>query len=189
MEWIWILLVAGATFGLCWLVDKGFTKMFRGQAQHRSGLSVRLNKHYGGMGLVLFVVGLGAVFTGMSQSLVLMLGGCVLILVGIGLVVYYMTFGVFYDDEGFVLTTFGRKSRIYRYADIESQQLYNNAGTILVELYLSDGRSVQLPVTLTGTYAFLDKAFEGWLLQRGLTKEDCPFHDPDNSCWFPNTEG
>lgn len=187
---LWILLVAGATFGLCWLVDKGFTKVFRGQAQHRSGLSVRLNKHYGGMGLVLIVVGLGAVFTGVRQNTPLLwAGGCLLILVGIALVVYYMTFGVFYDEDGFVLTTFGKKSCTYRYADIESQQLYNNAGTILIELYLSDGRTVQLPATLTGTYAFLDKAFERWLIQKGLTREDCPFYDPDNSCWFPTVEG
>ena len=188
MEWIWIALVAGATFGLCWLIDKGFTRVFRGQAQHRSGLSVRLNKHYGGFGLVLFAVGVSAVFTGLKQSTVLILGGCVLIAVGIGLIVYYMTFGVFYDEEGFVLTTFGRKSRTYRYADIVSQQLYNNAGTTLIELFLSDGRVMHLQTNMTGTYAFLDKAFDQWLLQKGLTEQDCPFHDPDNSCWFPKAE-
>lgn len=189
MEWICVLLVAGATFGLCWLIDKGFTKVFRGQAQHRSGLSVRLNKHFGGFGLVIFVVGVGAVLAGLKQSVALIIGGCVLMAVGIGLIVYYMTFGVFYDDEGFVLTTFANKSRAYRYADIESQQLYNNGGTTLIELFLSDGRAMQLQTNMTGTYAFLDKAFEGWLRQKGLTKEDCPFYDPDNSCWFPKTEG
>lgn len=189
MEWLWIILVAGATFGVCWLVDKGFTKLFRSKAQHHSGLAVRLNKHYAGFGLVLFVVGLGDVFTGISQSTALAVGGGVLMITGVCLIVYYMTFGVFYDDAGFVLTTFGKKSRTYRYSDIESQQLYNNAGTILIELYLSDGRAMQLPATLSGTYLFLDKAFEGWLAQKGLRKEECPFHDPDNSWWFPKAEG
>ena len=24
-----------------------------------------------------------------------------------------------------------------------------------------------------------------WLAQTGKKKEDCPYYDPDNSCWFP----
>ena len=39
-----VLLVAAVVFGICFLADKGFTKIFRGQVQHRSGLSVRPNK-------------------------------------------------------------------------------------------------------------------------------------------------
>ena len=38
-----ILLIVAAVFGLCYLVDKGFTKLFRGKVQHSSGKSVRLN--------------------------------------------------------------------------------------------------------------------------------------------------
>ena len=47
MEFIPVILFAGLVFLACWLVDKGFTKLFRSQAQHRSGLSVRPNKRYG----------------------------------------------------------------------------------------------------------------------------------------------
>ena len=188
MQILFVLLVAGATFFLCYLVDKGFTRLFRSQAQHFSGLSVRLNKHYGGMGLVLAVVGIGAVFTGLNEGAVLIAGGCVLIAVGVGLVVYYMSFGIFYDDDGFVLTTFAKKSRTYRYADIISQQLYNNGGTTLIELHLADGQVAHLQPAMTGAYAFLDHAFARWLAQKGLTQEQCPFYDPDNSCWFPQAE-
>ena len=71
---------------------------------------------------------------------------------------------------------------------IKGQKLYNNAGQTLIELYLNDGRSVQLQSTMTGVYEFMDHAFAAWLFQRGKTLEDCPFHDPDNSLWFPTVE-
>ena len=111
-----------------------------------------------------------------------------LVVTGIGLVVYYMSFGVFYDADGFLLTTFGKKSAAYAYKDIQSQQLYNNQGQILIELYLSDGNTVQLQSTMTEVYPFLDYAFEAWCRQTGRKKEDCPFYDPSNSCWFPPVE-
>ena len=39
-----LILVACGTFFLCWILDKGFTKMFRNKPQHQSGMAVRLNK-------------------------------------------------------------------------------------------------------------------------------------------------
>lgn len=188
MEYIAVLIVAAMVFGICYLVDKGFTKLFRSQQQHMSGTAVRLNKKYGSIGLILVVLGIAAVFAGLEQEVILIAGGCLLIVVGIGLVVYYMTFGVFYDDDGFILTTFGKKSTTYRYSDICCQQLYNNYGSILIELHLSDGRSVQLQSGMSGVYTFMDKAFWAWLRQTGRQQEDCPFYDPDNSCWFPPVE-
>ena len=190
MKYLAVVLVAAAVFGLCWLVDKGFTKLFRSQAQHRSGLSVRLNKRYGSIGLVLVVLGLAALFSGLNSKngLVLLIGGGIVIATGIGLVVYYMSFGVFYDDEGFILTAFGKRDVIYAYKDILSQQLYNNQGHILIELHLTDGRVVHLQENMVGAVAFLDHAFSAWCKQTGRSEADCTFHDPGNSCWFPPVE-
>lgn len=184
-----MLLVAGITLLLCWLVDKLFTKLFRSKPQHLSGKAVRLNKYYGVGGLILSVLGVAAIFASSSKEWLLIAGGSMLLLLGVGLIVYYMSFGVFYDDDGFVLTTFGKKSKTYRYADIQCQQLYNSYGQTLIELYLKDGRSVQLQGSMTDVYSFLDFAYEMWLLQTGRHNEDCPFHDPHNSCWFPPAEG
>ena len=47
MEYLAVIIFAALVFGLCFLVDKGFTKLFRNQAQHHSGQAVRLNKKYG----------------------------------------------------------------------------------------------------------------------------------------------
>lgn len=180
-----VLLLAALVFGVCFLVDKGFTKLFRGQVQHRSGLSVRPNKKYGAFGTILAVLGLGAVFTGMDGDKVLLIGGFLVILGGICLIVYYLTTGLFYDEDSFIYTSFGKKSVIYHYRDIQSQQLYNAQGSIMVELYMTDGKSVSVHGNMNGAYDFLDKAFYAWCSQRGIDPENCPFHDPANSCWFP----
>lgn len=184
-----MLLVAGVTLFLCYLVDKLFTKLFRSRPQHLSGKAVRLNNYYSVGGLVLSVLGVAAIFAGSSGEWLLIAGGIMLLLLGGGLMVYYLSFGIFYDDDSFVLTTFGKKSKTYRYADIRYQQLYNSYGQTLIELYLKDGRSVQLQDSMTDVYSFLDFAYEAWLLQTGRQNEDCLFHDPDNSCWFPPAEG
>ena len=189
MEYAAVLIIAALVFGACYLIDRVFQKVFRNQQEHRSGLAVRLNKKYGSIGLIVAVLGLGAVFAGLTQGWVLSVGGGLLILVGIGLVTYYMTFGVFYDKETFVLTTFGKRSTTYAYKDSKAQQLYNSYGNILIELHMMDGRSVQLQAGMTGVYDFLDHAFFAWLRQTGRKQEDCAFYDPHNSCWFPPVEG
>ena len=188
MEFIAVIIIAAITFLVCFLLDKGFQKKFRGKAQHKTGLSVGLNKKYGAFGMIAILLGVSAVFTGWGNSWVLMAGGGIIVLLGIGLVVYYMTFSVFYDEESFLLTTFGKKSKTYRFEEIHHQQLYNSYGNILVELHMTDGRAVQLQGAMVGVYPFLDKAFAGWCRQKGIRQEDCAFHDPQNSCWFPSEE-
>ena len=182
------LLLAAATFGICLLADKGFTKLFRGTPQHQSGLSVRLNKHVGGIGTIVFVLGLLGILAGIGGGWLLLGGGIVVALTGAALVTYYLSFGIYYDDEGFVLTTFGKASAFYPYRSIKAQQLYITSGKTVVELHMEDGRTVQLQQGMTGRDAFLDRAFGCWLVQKDLRAEDCPFHDPDKSCWFPPLE-
>lgn len=188
MEIVAIIIVAALVFGICFLMDKGFTKLFRSKQQHSSGLSVRFSRRYGSIGLIMAVLGLAAVFTGGSEELLLVICGAILILGGICLVVYYMTFGIFYDEDAFVYTSFGKKSTTYHYRDIRSQQLYNSYGNIVIELHMTDGRSIQLQSSMEGVYPFLDKAFAMWLQQTGRDREECTFHDPQNSCWFPPLE-
>ena len=185
MKLVPILIVAAVVFGICFLVDKGFTKLFRSQAQHRSGMAVRLSKRYGSFGLILAVIGLAAIFTGLSNGWILIAGGAFLVLMGAGLVVYYLSYGVFYNEDSFIYMTLTKPNTTYYYKDIVAQQLYNNQGHLLIELYMKDGNTVQLQSTMEGCFAFMDYAFYAWLQQTGRREEDCPFHDPRNSCWFP----
>ena len=189
MEIVIVLAVVALTFGVCFLFDKGFEKLFRNQAQHRSGLSVRLNKRYAAFGAILFALGMAAIFTGLENGWVLIAGGAIIVAMGAALVVYYATFGIFYDDDSFILTTFGRKSNTYRYADIKGQRLYLvQGGSVLVELHMTDGRAVTLQSAMVGVYPFLDHAFYAWCSQTGQDLADCGFHDPANHLWFPTME-
>lgn len=188
MEFVAVLLVAAATFGVCFLIDKGFAKLFRSQAQHKSGLSVRLNKKYGAFGLICFALGVAAIFAGFQDTFALMIGGCVVTALGIGLVVYYMSFGVFYDEESFLIMRLGKKNQVYPYEQIRCQQLYRNYASLIIELQMEDGTVLQLQTGMTNLYPFLDKAFSVWCSKKGLEEGDCAFHDPENSCWFPKEE-
>jgi len=183
------LLTAAAVFGICYLVDKGFTRAFRGKAQHSSGLAVRVNKRYGVFGTALSVLGVLAVCVGINGGLALIIGGSLVLLMGVCLAIYYLTHGIFYDGESFLVASFRKKDRVYRYEEIQQQKLYLvQGGNIIIELYLRDGSSVSLQSSMDGIYLFLDTAFAGWCLQKGIDPRDCTFHDPSKSWWFPHEE-
>ncbi len=189
MQAVAILLVAAAVFGVCYLVDKTFTKKFRSKAQHMSGMAVRANKMYGIIGVVLIILGVLAIGVGIAGSWLLMVGGIIVLLMGIYLSAYYLGFGIFYDGESFLVSALGKKSTAHRYSEIKEQKLYLlQGGNILVELYLTDGSTVALQSTMDGIYLFLDTAFAGWCLQTGRNPESCDFHDPSKHWWFPHEE-
>ena len=189
MQYLIILLIAAAIFGLCYLVDKAFTRAFRSKAQHRSGLAVRANKRYGIFGVILSVLGILAVCVGITDGAVLMIGGAIVLLMGICLAVYYLSFGIFYDGESFLYSRFGKAGTTYRYADILGQKLYLvQGGNIIIELHMRDGSVVSLQSSMDGVYPFLDTAFAAWCMQTGRDPLTCDFHDPRQSLWFPTVE-
>ena len=184
-----ILLVAAAVFGLCYLVDKGFARAFRSKAQHRSGLAVRANKRYGVFGVILTALGVMALCAGITDGAVLLVGGLIVLLMGLCLAAYYLSFGIFYDGESFLQSRFGKKDVTYYYRDIRGQKLYLiQGGNIVVELHMADGNVVSLQSAMDGVYPFLDTAFAGWCLQTGRDPQSCDFHDPSQSLWFPTVE-
>lgn len=185
---IYILVIA-VVFGLCYFFDKGFQKVFRGKKQHRSGLAVHLNKMYGIAGVLLSALGLIAIVNGALERNILLYGGLLVLVVGIGLCVYYLSFGIFYDEDSFIYTSFGKKEITYSYRDIRTQQLYViTGGSIVVELHMADGKAVSVQSTMDGAYPFLDKAFAGWCRQKGVDPAACQFHDPSNHLWFPGED-
>jgi len=184
-----IALVAAVIFGICYLVDKTFSKLFRSKAQHRSGLAVRANKRYGIFGVILTVLGIMAVCVGITNGPVLIWGGIFVLLMGIALAVYYLSFGIFYDGESLLLQRFGKKDVTYYYKEIVGQKLYLiQGGNIVVELHMADGSAVSVQSAFDGVYPFLDTAFAGWCLQTGRDPQSCDFHDPSQSLWFPTVE-
>lgn len=188
MKFAGVILVVALVFGVCFLVDKGFTKAFRSRQQHKSGLAVRASKRYGSIGAIMMALGVAAVFAGLKDTALMIVAGCILVALGAALVVYYLTFGIYYDEDTFLICRLGKPEKTCRFADIQYQQLYIASGQIIVELTLSDGFVFQVNTNLDGMYPFMDHAFAAWLRHKGLQKEDCPFYDPQNSCWFPVQE-
>ncbi len=187
-EYVWILAMAALTLGVCFLLDKLFSKVFRGTQQHRSGHSVKLRKRVATFGLLVVLLGAVCVIFYWGTHPVIFWSGWILLLMGCGMLAYYLSFGIFYDKEGFVYSRFCRKSQTYTYSQIQRQQLYNSQGSILVELYLSDGTTVPVQDNMEGGFAFLDYAFDRWLQARGMSQEDCAFYNPQKCCWFPGAE-
>lgn len=187
--WGFVLIVVVVTFALCFGVDKGFTKLFRNKAQHRSGMAVRQNKRYGSMGFVIAVIGLAALITTDFDRVFLLVGSGVLLLVGAGLVVYYLSSGIYYDEDGFIVETVHRKRQTYRYDQIVHQQLYvlQGGGTI-VELHMDNGNAVQVVSNMPGYREFLFYAFQKWCQQKGLDPQQCEFYKPEEQSWFPTKE-
>ena len=189
MSSVFVLFLAAAIFGICFAVDKAFTKAFRSKAQHRSGLAVRANKLYGLAGLVLSILGILGFLTGLGANILLLIGGLVVLALGIALIVYYLSFGIFYDGETMLVCAFGKKDREYFFREIQGQKLYLiQGGNILVELHMADGSAVSLQSSMDGIYTFLDTAFAAWCMQKGVDPQSCTFHDPSQSLWFPTVE-
>jgi hypothetical protein len=184
------LLVAAATFGVMFLLDKGLTRLFRSREQHASGTAVRLKKRYGVFSVALMILGAMALMTFFTErNLILLVGGILLIPGGAALGIYYLTHGIFYDDESFLHTTFGNRSVSYRYGDIQGQRLYRlQGGSYLVELYMEDGKTVPVQTDMEGALSFLDKAAHARMRQLGLNSHECDWFDEQNSCWFPPME-
>lgn len=189
MSLISTLVIAALVFGFCYLIDKLFTAKFRSTAQHRSGMAVRVNKRYGVFGVGLSVLGVLAIGVGITGGIALIIGGIVVLIMGICLSIYYLTHGIFYDGESFLLASFRKKDRLYHYRDIQEQKLFLvQGGSVIIELYLNDGSSVSLQSSMDGVYLFLDTAFAGWCMQKGIDPQSCSFHDPSKSWWFPHEE-
>lgn len=188
MDFLGVILLAALAFGCCYLFDKGFSGIFRSKTQHKSGMAVKVNKRYMAFGAILITLGVAAVLAGIQANMVLLIGGIIVGIAGICMVVYYVTFGIYYDYESFILSTFSKKSLTYRYSQIRSQQLYNVSGNTVIELHMTDGKNISLQAAMPGIYDFMDTAFSGWCKQKGIDPAACDFYDPENSCWFPNME-
>lgn len=189
MEFLFILLFGAAMFGLCFLMDWLFKRLFRSKKQHQTGQSVRLSKRYGSFGALMVTLAVASIFAWINGAeWILGAGGGLVLIVGVGLIVYYLTFGIYYDDEGFLYHTFGKRGITYRYRDILGQRLYTASGNIVVELHMKDGKTIALQSTMEGPFLFLDEAFTCWCRQTGRDPQNCEFHDPQNSQWFPEME-
>lgn len=185
MEWIGMLVFGALIFGVCFLVDKGFSKVFRGKTQHKTGKRVRLNRRYAIAGIMLTFLSISFLVSGAYGEALLLAASLTLLLLGAGLLVYYLSFGIYYDDDSFLVSGFAKRNRIYHYDAIRFQQRYRiTGGNLLLELHMADGTSVQIYTQMDGSTAFLEHAHHCWCVQK--QRNFC--HDPENFVYFPSEE-
>ena len=117
------------------------------------------------------------------------MGGIIVALMGIACAVYYLSFGVFYDGETFLVSSFGKKDKVCCYGQIRHQQLYVvQGGSAIVELHMEDGSAVSVQTTMEGAGPFLNYAFARWCEEKKLDPDACAFHNPGELRWFPEEE-
>ena len=151
---------------------------------------MRLKKHYGILSLAMIILGvLGILTFFFDGNVILLLGGLLVAPGGAALGIYYLTHGIFYDDDAFLYVTFGNRSREYRYGEIRGQKLYEiQGGSLLVELHMTDGKTVPVQNNMDGAAVFLDKAAHARMRQLGLNSHECPWFDETKGQWFPPVE-
>lgn len=183
------LILAALVFGACFLVDKGFARLFRSRKEHQSGMAVKYNKRTALFGLLLAVLGVSGILTGGNGGPGLTVMSVAVLLMAASLITYYLSFGIYYDAGGFLINAFCKKERHFGYGSIREQKRYViQGGSVLVELYMDDGSTVSVQSTMDGAYPFLDYAFARWCEQKGIDPDSCEFHDPSRHCWFPEEE-
>lgn len=188
MQIVAFLIFIGLIFGLCFLVDKLFTRLFRNRKEHRSGLAVHYNKRTALFGLLLAVLGIFSTITGVEKSRFLLIGGIVVLIGGILLLAYYLSFGIYYDDKTILVSGFLKKNRSFAYGDIVHQTVLIAGGSLMAEVYFENGSAITVQAHMDGGIAFLDYAFARWCEVKGLNPKECAFHDPSKFRWFPAEE-
>ena len=183
------LFLAALVFGVCFLLDRGFVRLFRNQQQHKSGLAVKHGKRTATLGIFLTMLGIAGVLGGLSSGTAMLVMSIVMVLLGVGLIVYYLSFGIYYDGETFLVSAFGKQNRTYRYGDIQEQRRFVvQGGSMIVELHMACGTVVTVQTNMDGALPFLDYAFARWCEQKGIDPDSCDFHDPSICRWFPEEE-
>lgn len=185
MKYVVVLIVLACTIGICFGVDKIFNKIFRGKAQHKSGMRIKASKRYATFGLILSALGIAALCSSHISRVLILIAGISMLVIGLCLIAYYLGFGIYYDDDSFIYSSLFRKNITYNFVDIVAQQLYYSGANVVIELHFADKRTIQLQSSMDGVTAFMNKAFAGWLKQYNKTVEDCTHYDPEQFRWFP----
>lgn len=131
---------------------------------------------------------LGALAAAAPLGAVMDLAGALIAAGGALLLAWVLKFSLSYDEACFCLQGL-KGARQYRYGQIAGQKLYlTQGGGVIIELHMEDGSAVSLQSDIPGVYAFLDRAFARWLAEKGIREADCPWYNPEQSCWFPEAE-
>ena len=162
MIYLFLALLAGAVFLICWGVDNLIKKLFPKRPQQESGRAVRLPRYGVIVGIFMTLIAFAAELFYFSRLEWYLHAACVFSFgMGVFLLVQYCAFGIFYDGDGFVCRDLRKKAKFFRYEDILGQRSILTRSGVHSTLYLKDGEIIVYSA-MKGLDEFLRFAFRRW---------------------------
>jgi hypothetical protein len=184
MPYLFLALLAGLVFLICWGVDNLIKKLFPKHSQEELGKAVRLPRYGAIVGIFMTFIAFVAELFYFSQLEWYLHIACVFSLgMGVFLLVQYCTFGIFYDEEGFVYRQMRKKAKFYRYGDILGQKSILTRSGVHATLYLKDGEIIVYSA-MKGLNEFLKFAFARWCEEKDIDP-DTVENNPQYLTYFP----
>ena len=182
---LFLLIVAAVVFGLCFLLDRLFQKLFPKSDLQKSKKTVRMPRRCVVFGILLLTVSF-AVLLFFGSDTLLLIGSIVGMLLGALLLGYYFSFSICYNDEAFLYRDLRHRKTQYTYAQILGQRSLMTRSGINVTLLVADD-SVMLTSAMEGASAFLQHAFFRWCGEKGIDPDSVE-NNPRMLTFFPDPD-
>ena len=113
--------------------------------------------------------------------------GCVIaIVLGVIMLVNYLSFAIYYDDEGFVYKDLRRKKTSYHYSQIRGQRSVMTRSGVNSILFVGKDE-LNVYSTMQDLNAFLNKAFYKWCEIKQIDPASVE-NNPAMFTWFPDPD-
>lgn len=183
---VFLLIVAAAVFGLCFLVDRLLQKLFPRSELQKSKSTVRMPRRCIVIGVMLLFVSFAVLLFFAAGDALLLIGSIVGMLMGALLIVYYFSFCIYYDDEAFLYRDLRHGKTRYTYGQIRGQRSLMTRSGVNATLFVA-GDSVMLTSVMQGVSAFLQHAFFRWCAEKGVDPDSIE-NDPRMLTFFPDPD-
>lgn len=187
MQYIAPLILCALVFSLCRIVDLLVKKLFPKKPQQLSGKAVRLPRYSSILGIGLTFLSFVALLFYWGEFSTVVRIACLLTLaLGVFLLVQYLSFAVYYDEDGFVYKSLGRRAKPYAYGDIRGQKSILSRSGVVSSLYVGEDE-LQLTSSMKGLNEFLKFAFRRWCEETG-TDPEIVENNPQYLTYFPELQ-
>lgn len=179
---LYFLLIA-VIFGLVALVDFIFKKLFSRSGVRQKGKAVRMPRYSFILGIFISLLSVIGLLFYEEADLFLTIGMAVALIMGLYVLVNFLRFGIFYDEDGFEYRTLTQKPRYFRYGDITGQRGFLARSGLNVSL-IAAGTEIPLNGAMQGVAEFMSHAFFAWCRETGRDPDSMEF-DPSTLSYFP----
>lgn len=188
MKYVLLLAFCGVVFLLCFLFDKLFQKLFPKSETEKRGQVVRLPRRNAITSILLIFIAVCVLLFLMPEGGdTLMLIGCIVaIVMGVIILVSYLSFAIYFDDEGFVCKDLRRKKTAYRYSQIRGQRSVMTRSGVNSTLFVADDE-INVYSSMQNLNAFLSKAFYKWCEVKEIDPATVE-NNPRMFTWFPDVK-